>query len=75
MKGRDGGNPGGIVPPKTLGGWVGVLVAAGTAGSIPAARSLSSKELGSAAGVDTDAGTGVEGAGWKGTCKGSESFG
>lgn len=49
---------------------------AGTAGNIPAARSLSSKELGSATGVDTDAETaGVEGAGWKGSDRDSEDGG
>lgn len=75
MKGRDAGNPAGIVPPKTLGGWIGVLATAGTEGSMPAARSLSSRELGSATGVGTDTGTGVEGAAWKGNCEGSACCG
>jgi hypothetical protein len=49
---NDGGNPDGT--GKELMG-VGALVGAETAGSIPAARSRSSRELGSGAGVEAGA--------------------
>jgi hypothetical protein len=57
MKG--GGNPGGTLPTNEPIGKGGVLVAAGTAGtagSMPAARNFSSKELGSGTGVEDEAG-------------------
>ncbi len=49
-----GGNPDGKLPGKELNG-VGALVGVGAAGSIPAARSRSSKELGSGIGVGAGA--------------------
>jgi len=52
---KGGGNPGGKFPGMELNG-IGALVVGGTAGSIPAARSRSSRELGSGTGV----GAGVE---------------
>ena len=51
----EGGNPGGKPPGNELS--VGVFEA-GAPGSMPAARSLSSKEFGSTTGVDVEDGVG-----------------
>jgi hypothetical protein len=55
-----GGNPDDNVPPKGLEGKVDVP-AVGVAGSMPAARNFSSRELGSATDVDVEvvAGSGL----------------
>ena len=55
MKGGGGGNPGGRFPVKEVEGVLVVLLAAETAGSIPAARNLSSREVGSGTGVGVGA--------------------
>jgi len=52
-----GGNPGGKPPGNELSVGVGVFEA-GAPGSMPAARSLSSKEFGSTTGVDAEDGVG-----------------
>jgi hypothetical protein len=49
-----GGNPGGKLPGMELNG-VGALVGVGTAGSMPAALSRSSRELGSGTGEEAGA--------------------
>ena len=54
VNGNGGGNPSGTLPANVPGGKETLLVAPGTDGSIPAARNLSSRELGSATGVEEE---------------------
>jgi hypothetical protein len=51
---KEGRMLGGTLPASPLRGKGEALVVAGTAGSIPAARNFSSKELGSGTGVEAD---------------------